>query len=991
MATHKEVGVGDFVLMDEINIENFMRNLELRFKNGKIYTYIGEVCVSVNPYRTMNIYGPDYVKVYKGRELFENPPHIFAIADSAHKIMKQQGKDTCIVISGESGSGKTEASKIIMKYIAAVTNVTGQSEIERVKNVLIQSNAVLEAFGNAKTNRNDNSSRFGKYMDIHFDFKGDPIGGHIDKYLLEKSRVVVQQNGERNFHCFYQLLNGCPDSVLKSFHLTRDASKYFYIHQGGASRVDTINDNSDYKSVSSSLQTLSFSKSDVDTLWKVVAAVMHLGNVEFDMDEDRVRVKNQKVASQVAQLLSVTESDLATALCERVIAARGDVIQKNHTRAEAEYGRDALGKAVYDRLFSWIVEKINMAIAVDKKSVYQTYRSSVIGVLDIYGFEIFDANSFEQFCINYCNEKLQQLFIELVLKQEQEEYQREGIEWKKIDYFNNQIICELVEQPHKGIIAILDEACLNVGKVTDEMLLEAMDKKLKGHAHFTSRQLKPALKELKHKDFKRLLFNSTNPIISTMWPEGAQHITETTKRPLTAGTLFRNSMSALIKHLTSKEPFYVRCIKPNEVKSAMVFDQEHCTHQVSYLGLVENLRVRRAGFVYRQRYDLFLKRYKMISQYTWPNYRGPSEQEGVQTIMDEHKFSTDVKYGRTKVFIRSPRTLFALEAARNELIPGIVTLLQKQWRGYLCRQRYKKMKAALTIMRYYRRYKARSYVGELAQRFRGARKMRDYGKSIKWPTPPPVCRSIEATLKREFTRWRARMILSKVPREEWHQLRLKITAASVLRNKRPLWGQARKWDGNYLARSDENPNYALFTMSVTNLRNSDHFKEILFSSYVRKFNRFNKCAERVIVITDQAIYKMDNCKFKSMKKGIMIEEVKGISVTSGQDQLIVIHTSFGNDFVVSLVTDTKQDRVGELIGILCTRYQQLTSRELNVAVENSFACALGNKNRIVKVQVSAETQEPTFKNNAGTIMYMLPTSYATLDTNNHNNHIVKPY
>lgn len=221
------------------------------------------------------------------------------------------------------------------------------------------------------------------------------------------------------------------------------------------------------------------------------------------MDEDRVRVKNQQVASHVAQLLSVTESDLATALCERVIAARGDVIQKNHTRAEAEYGRDALGKAVYDRLFSWIVEKINLAIAVDKRSVYQTYRSSVIGVLDIYGFEIFDANSFEQFCINYCNEKLQQLFIELVLKQEQEEYQREGIEWKKIDYFNNQIICELVEQPHKGIIAILDEACLNVGKVTDEMLLEAMDKKLKDHAHFTSRQLKPALKELKHKvDFR---------------------------------------------------------------------------------------------------------------------------------------------------------------------------------------------------------------------------------------------------------------------------------------------------------------------------------------------------------------------------------------------------------------------------------------------------------------------------------------------------------
>lgn len=284
----------------------------------------------------------------------------------------------------------------------------------------------------------------------------------------------------------------------------------------------------------------------------------------------------------------------------------------------------------------------------------------------------------------------------------------------------------------------------------------------------------------------------------------------------------------------------------------------------------------------------------------------------------------------------------------------------------------------------------RTYVETLQQKFRGARNMRDYGKSIMWLAPPPACRNIVTTLRAAHRRWRAWMVLNKIPKAEWPQLRLKINAASVLR-KRPEWGQSRKWEGNYLAKSNENPNYALFNMSVNNLKNTDLFKEILFSSYILKFNKYNKCAERVIVITDHSIYKMDNCKFKSMKQGIPIQEIKGISVTSGQDQLIVIHTNLGNDFVMSLVTDTKQDRVGELIGILCTRYYQLRNLYLTVTVENSFGCVLGKKTRVLKVQVTPETHVPTFKNHSGNILYMLPSSYAVLDTNNHNTHMTKVY
>lgn len=1011
----QEVGVGDFVLMDKIDLENFMKNLELRFKNGKIYTYIGEVCVSVNPYRTMNIYDQNIIEKYKGRELFENPPHIFAIADASHKVMKQQGRDTCIVISGESGSGKTEASKIIMKYIAAVTNQEGQTEIERVKNILIQSNSILEAFGNAKTNRNDNSSRFGKYMDIHFDFKGDPIGGHISKYLLEKSRVIYQQQGERNFHCFYQLLGGANEDLLKRLGLIRNPDQFFYVKQGNSHKVDTINDRNDYRDVVSSLNTLQFSKDDQDTLWRIVAAILHLGNVDFESDEDKLVVKKSKSVDLVADLLRVPKNDLETALCERVIAARGDIMRKEHTESEAAFGRDAFAKAIYERLFGWIVDRINSAIAVESNNYNKNYKSSLIGVLDIYGFEIFDNNSFEQFCINYCNEKLQQLFIELVLKQEQEEYNREGIAWTNIEYFNNQVICDLVEAPHQGIISILDDACkMTAEKVTDEMLLEAMDNKLKGHKHYMSRQVKPSEKGLKHKvefrithyagdvtycilgfldknkdtlyqDFKRLLYNSRDPNLKEMWPEGAQHISQITKRPPTAGTLFKNSMQALVQNLQSKEPHYVRCIKPNDIKSAAAFDEQRVKHQVSYLGLVENVRVRRAGFAYRQRYDRFLKRYKMVSQFTWPNFRAGSDRDGVRVIMDENNFTDDVKYGKTKLFIRSPQTLFALENARNCLIPGIVTLIQKTWRGYVARQQYKKMRALMVMIKAYRLKKTRQYINVLQKKFVNAGSMKDYGKSITWPAPPRSLRDTTKMLREIYNRWRAQKILDRIPRGEWPQMKLKITAASALINKRPEYGVNRKWEGNYLSTHMENSNYTVYNEAVNNLKNSKHFSNVLFSSYVTKFNKFNKVAERVMLVTDQAVFKLDCEKFRNMKEGVAIGDLTGLSVSPGADQLIVLHCPGGNDLVVSLHSSKQDDRIGECVGVICHRYSQIKNAELPVKVSKTISCSLGGKQRLINIQVAAAEVKPTFRKEGSNIAYLLPSSYSIVE--NGNNHL----
>ncbi|XP_031699883.1 unconventional myosin-Id [Anarrhichthys ocellatus] len=999
MAEHEslEYGKADFVLLDNVSMEEFMTNLKLRFEKGRIYTYIGEVVVSVNPYRAMNIYGRDVVEQYKGRELYERPPHLFAIADAAYKAMKRRNKDTCIVISGESGAGKTEASKYIMQYIAAITNPNQRAEVERVKNMLLKSNCVLEAFGNAKTNRNDNSSRFGKYMDINFDFKGDPIGGHISNYLLEKSRVIFQQEGERSFHSYYQLLRGAPDSLLRSLHIQKDPTAYNYIKVGGQIK-SSINDGADFKAVADAMKVIGFTGDEIQTVYKILATILHLGNLTFGVDGDVTLIESTKLVSVIRELLAVKEENMEKALLYRTVATGRDVIEKQHTAQEAGYGRDALAKAMYERLFCWIVGRINDIIEVKNYDARVHGKNTVIGVLDIYGFEIFQNNSFEQFCINYCNEKLQQLFIQLVLKQEQEEYQREGIPWKHIDYFNNQIIVDLVEQQHKGIFSVLDEACMNVGKVTDEVFLQGLNVKLSKHVHYTSRKLSPTDKSLEFdrdfrirhyagdvvysvvgfidknkdtlfQDFKRLLYNSSNPVLKAMWPEGKLSITEVTKRPLTAATLFKNSMISLVENLACKEPYYVRCIKPNDVKSPLLFEQERCRHQVEYLGLLENVRVRRAGFAYRQTYPRFLQRYKMISEFTWPNHDLPSDKEAVKRLLQGCGFDHDVAYGKTKVFIRTPRTLFSLEEQRVEMVQRIVLFLQKVWRGTLARMRYRRMRAALVILQAYRRYKVRSYVREVNRRFKNVRSMKDYGRHVKWPTPPKVLRKFEEALRSIYNRWWAWTLIKGLSPEEALQVRAKVASLEALKGQRADLGLQRAWEGNYLKR-DSPDTASSFSLVSSELQRKDKFMRILFSGNVRKINRFHKAEDRAVLITDRHLYKMDPLKQYKPMKSIPLYNVTGVSVSPGKDQLVVFHTKDSRDLVVCLqaMVPANESRIGELVGTLLSHFKS-EKRKLQVNVSSPIRCSMSGRKCTVIVEPKINQSQPDFtKSRSGYIL-----------------------
>uniref|UniRef100_A0A668TIU5 Myosin motor domain-containing protein n=1 Tax=Oreochromis aureus TaxID=47969 RepID=A0A668TIU5_OREAU len=963
-----EFGKSDFVLLDEVTMEQFMENLKLRFEKGRIYTYIGEVVVSVNPYRQMDIYGKDNIEAYRGRELYENPPHLYAVSDAAYKAMKRRAKDTCIVISGESGAGKTEASKYIMQYIAAITNPSQRAEVESVKNVLLKSNCVLEAFGNAKTNRNDNSSRFGKYMDINFNFNGDPTGGHINNYLLEKSRVVQQQGGERNFHSFYQLLRGGSDEMLQSFHLQNDPAVYVYTKEG-AETATSNNDRSSHKAVLSALEVIGFSKEEINSVYQILATILLLGNMQFESDGESVNIVGQEVVNHISELTATEPDSVNKSLLYRTVATGGgEVIEKGHTEQDACFGRDAFAKALYERLFGWIVSRINSIIEVKDYDPVLHGKNTVIGVLDIYGFEIFDNNSFEQFCINYCNEKLQQLFIELILRQEQDEYQREGITWQHIEYFNNQIIVDLVEQAHKGIISILDEACLTVGKVTDTVCLDSMDTKLAQHPHYTSRKLSPTDKSMdfqKHfrirhyagdvtysvegfldknkdllfQDFKRLMYNSANPVLKEMWPDGHLSITEVTKRPLTAATLFKNSIVALVDKLACKEPYYVRCIKPNEMKSPVLFDDARCQHQVAYLGLLENVRVRRAGFAYRQLYARFLQRYKMTCEYTWPNHLMASDREAVEAIVIQHGFQDDVAYGQTKLFVRTPRSLFTLEQERNNLIPILVTFLQKVWRGTLARARCRRMRAIYAIMGCYKRYKVKAHFWEVERRFANVRTMADYGKSLEWPTPPAALSQFHSITVMLHRRWWARQIVKNIPPSDMLEVRAKVAAMTALSGERKDWGVSRAWERDYLGNARDCPQTsASFIRISKELKNKDEYSQVLFSSFCRKFT--------------------------------------GVSVTTGVDQMVALHTSSQDDVLLCLQRGElcpNQDRVGELVGAIVDHFTRVKKIQFPVKVcRSGLEIHMRGKPKNISVESKAGQTIADFKKSKDGFILLVP-------------------
>uniref|UniRef100_A0A3B4BWF0 Unconventional myosin-Ic n=1 Tax=Pygocentrus nattereri TaxID=42514 RepID=A0A3B4BWF0_PYGNA len=922
LTARDRVGVQDFVLLENHTSEvAFIENLRKRFKENLIYTYIGSVLVSVNPYKDLEIYTKQHMERYRGVNFYEVSPHIYAVSDNAYRSMRTERRDQCMLISGESGAGKTEASKKVLQYYAVTCPASEQ--VQTVKDRLLQSNPVLEAFGNAKTLRNDNSSRFGKYMDIQFDFRGAPVGGHILNYLLEKSRVVHQSHGERNFHIFYQLIEGGEEDLLRRLGLERNTQQYQYLVKGNCPKVSSINDRSDWKLVRKALSVIGFSDDDVEELLNIIASVLHLGNVQFGgEDSGNAYITTDTQIKYLARLLGVDGSVLKEALTHKKITAKGEELMSPLNQEQASSARDALSKAIYGRTFTWLVNKINDSLAF-KDDSFSSKNASVIGLLDIYGFEVFQNNSFEQFCINYCNEKLQQLFIELTLKSEQEEYEAEGITWEPVQYFNNKIICDLVEEKFKGIISILDEECLRPGDASDITFLEKLEDTVGGHVHFLSHKLADGKtrkvmgrdefrllhyagevnysvngfldknNDLLFRNLKEVMCMSENKILTQCFDR--EELTDR-KRPETTATQFKNSLAKLMEILMSKEPSYVRCIKPNDAKQAGRFDEVLIRHQVKYLGLMENLRVRRAGFAYRRRYEVFLQRYKSLCPDTWPNWDGRLV-DGVSTLVKHLGYKPEeYKLGRSKIFIRFPKTLFATEDALEEIAQPFVyrsaaILIQAWWRGILARRRaQRRREAADTIRRFIKgfmyRHQPRCPENEYFLdyvRYSFLMKLhRNLPKTVldkSWPTPPPALIETSEHLRKLCMQnmvWKYCKTISP----EWkHQLEQKMVASEIFKDKKDNYPQSvpKLFVGTRLNGEDINP-------KVLQALGTEKMK---YGVPVTKYDRKGyKARARQMLLTGSSVFIVEDTK---LKQRIDYSALKGISVSSLSDGMFVLH------------------------------------------------------------------------------------------------------
>uniref|UniRef100_A0A4W4FJS8 Myosin IB n=1 Tax=Electrophorus electricus TaxID=8005 RepID=A0A4W4FJS8_ELEEL len=901
------IGVGDMVLLEPLSEETFIDNLQKRFSHNEIYTYIGSVVISMNPYRSLPIYTADKVEEYRNRNFYELSPHIYALSDEAYRSLRDQDKDQCILITGESGAGKTEASKLVMSYVAAVCGKG--HEVNKVKEQLLQSNPVLEAFGNAKTVRNDNSSRFGKYMDIEFDFKGDPLGGVISNYLLEKSRVVKQPRGERNFHIFYQLLSGASEDMLN--------------------------------------------------------------------------------LKEMCELLGIEQLVLERAFSFRTVEAKMEKVSTTLNVAQAYYARDALAKNLYSRMFSWLVNRINESIKAKTKA-----RKKVMGVLDIYGFEIFEDNSFEQFIINYCNEKLQQIFIELTLREEQEEYVREGIEWTNIEYFNNAIICELIENNQNGILAMLDEECLRPGTVTDETFLDKLNTVCAEHQHFESRLSKNSKfltdhslphncfriqhyagkvlyqvegfvdknNDLLYRDLSQAMYKANHSLMKLLFPEG-NPAKVNLKRPPTAGFQFKASVGTLMRNLQTKNPNYIRCIKPNDKKAAQVFSESLVSHQVRYLGLMENVRVRRAGYAFRQAYEPCLERYKMLCKQTWPHWKDLAR-KGVEVLLKDLKVpEEEFSYGRSKIFIRNPRTLFFLEERRRQCLEDLATLIQKIYRGWKRRTHFLLLKKSqVVVAAWYRRYaqqqkyqkiKSSTIVVQnisLSKNVLSFILLRDgsafnltYFFDLKntMPSMSPIDKSwparpflfLEGThqqLRSIFHLWRCKQYRDQFTEEKKAIYEEKLEASKLFKDKKALYPSSvgQPFKGDYLD-INKNPKYQKLNIVMD--------EKLLLADVINKVNRANgKGASRIFLLTKKNFVLADQ-KTGQVKASIPLPDLSSVSVSSHNDGFFALKLKQGTasaakgDFLLS------SDRLIEIITKLHRTGAASSDREpLSVDISDEF-------------------------------------------------------
>uniref|UniRef100_G3UFP7 Myosin X n=1 Tax=Loxodonta africana TaxID=9785 RepID=G3UFP7_LOXAF len=711
-----EEGVDDMATLTELHGGSIMYNLFQRYQRNQIYTYIGSIIASVNPYKTIpGLYERTTMEQYSKHHLGDMPPHIFAIANECYRCLWKRHDNQCILISGESGAGKTESTKLILKFLSVISQQSLELSLKEktscVEQAILESSPIMEAFGNAKTVYNSNSSRFGKFIQLNICQKGNIQGGRIVDYLLEKNRVVRQNSGERNYHIFYALLAGLGDGEREEFYLSIPEN-YHYLNQSGCIEDKTINDQESFKEVIKAMGVMQFTKEEVREVLRLLAGILHLGNIEF-ITAGGAQVSFKTALGRSAELLGLDSTQLTDALTQRSMILRGEEILTPLNVQQAVDSRDSLAMALYARCFEWVIKKTNSRIK--GKDDFKS-----IGILDIFGFENFEVNHFEQFNINYANEKLQEYFNKHIFSLEQLEYSREGLVWEDIDWIDNGECLDLIEKK-LGLLALINEES-HFPQATDSTLLEKLHnqhannhfyvkprvavnnfgvKHYAGEVHYDVRGILEKNRDTFRDDLLNLLRESRFDFIYDLFEHVSSRNNQDTlkcgskhRRP-TVSSQFKDSLHSLMATLSSSNPFFVRCIKPNMQKMPDQFDQAVVLNQLRYSGMLETVRIRKAGYAVRRPFQDFYKRYKVLMR----NLTLPEDVRGKCTALLQlyDASNSEWQLGKTKVFLRESLEQ-KLEKRREEEVTRAAMVIRAHILGYVARKQYRKVLSCVVTL-----------------------------------------------------------------------------------------------------------------------------------------------------------------------------------------------------------------------------------------------------------------------------------------------------
>ncbi|XP_039288094.1 unconventional myosin-VIIa [Nilaparvata lugens] len=695
---------------------SILRNLHIRFKKNLIYTYVGKMLVAVNPYKALSIYDEIYVTKYRHHNLEELPAHIYAISNDCLKTMRSHSKSQCIVISGESGAGKTESTKFIVKFLTSSSK--GRSQVNKIEDQLVKANPLLEAFGNASTTYNDNSSRFGKFVVMSYDEAGVLSKAHIQHYLLEKSRVTQVKPSERNYHIFYQLLNGLDENEQKQLELS-SSTKYNFLNQTLDSRQRLKKD--DLKVTEDAMKTLEFTKQDRWNIYKTLAIILHLGNIAYSSKEidnlENTEVKDDTSLESAYKLLQVDKTILYDTLSRKTLSIHGKKTVSPVTKIQAKMTKDGFSKTLYERLFKFIIDKINSTL-----SNISVKTELSIGILDIYGFEDVGINSFEQLCINYTNECLQQFFLAHIFKLEEQEHIKEGVKWTPIQYEDNENVLNLIGGVHPNCLLKLIDEQANLMTGSDEtFLLKAAKAHSKSAAfvdslggsnlsfgvlHFAGvvfYEVNGFLEKNRNplsSNWLQLISSSKNNFIKDLFKEDQAANNNLSKskhvaKLKTVAGQYQRSLDSLMTSLKASEPYFIRCIKPNNHKKSDLFVDSLCCLQLRYAGLMATTKIRKNGYQIRYKYEEFAEKYRYIIDLQ--SKISKSCRKVAEDICLKVLSGSDYQFGKSKIFLKCEHEA-SLDRAKNKVLWKSIVTIQKNWRMFAEKKRFNELRRSAVII-----------------------------------------------------------------------------------------------------------------------------------------------------------------------------------------------------------------------------------------------------------------------------------------------------